>query len=130
MPAFNQSSSGLPGLLLVISVIVMYALSATPAISNDNTEKSQLLALQTRVQLLEREIQALKSSTNHTSHDDSRTGADGNKVLILAQDRLTLKAGRSTLQLSKDGTITLTGIRFDINTTQDVDLRGSKISDN
>ena len=54
----------------------------------------------------------------------------GKKTLIAAADELSLKAGKASIVLTKNGDIMINGRVIDIKATNDVVIKGSKVNNN
>jgi type VI secretion system secreted protein VgrG len=57
-------------------------------------------------------------------------GAKAKKILIEAEDEITLKVGEATLTMKKSGDVTVDGKAIDVKGSGDVKLKGSKTSVN
>ncbi|MDP8568513.1 hypothetical protein [Methylophilus aquaticus] len=101
--------------------------ASMPALAENS---AQIIALQNKVNALEKELLIIKSLLNqNASSEDTDTRTD-KEITLSALDKLTLKVGKSSLELSKNGRVTLNGTVFDVKTTQDTEIRGSKIRNN
>lgn len=90
----------------------------------------QITTLQNRVNALEQELIMLKTLLKQNATYEKSDTRIEREVTLSAQDKLTLKVGKASLELSKNGRVTLNGAVFDIKTTQDTEIRGSKIQNN
>lgn len=100
---------------------------STPVLADDS---AQITALQNRVNALEKELLVIKSLLNQNASSEEADTRTDKEITLSALDKLTLKVGKSSLELSKNGRVTLNGTVFDIKTTQDSEIRGSKIRNN
>lgn len=98
-----------------------------PALAEDS---SQIIALQKRVIALEKELLSIQSLLRQNAAKEHNGAPTAREVTLSALDKLTLTVGQSSLALSKNGRVTLNGTVFDVKTTQNQDLSGSKINDN
>ncbi|HSI45140.1 MAG TPA: hypothetical protein VK950_03095 [Methylophilus sp.] len=116
--------------IAICMLTLICLLSSKPGLADDASQSAQLLTLQNKVSALEKELFTIKSMLNQSNRSDGISASDNNKIVISAPDKLILKSGRSSLELSKNGSITLTGVRFDVKTTEDQQMHGTKINDN
>lgn len=101
--------------------------ASMPALADDS---AQITALQNKVNALEQELILIKTMLNqNSSNEDSDTRPD-REITLSARDKLTLKVGKSSIELTKNGRITMNGSVFNVKSTQDTEIRGSKIRDN
>jgi type VI secretion system secreted protein VgrG len=61
---------------------------------------------------------------------DNLTITGKKKVLITAQDEITLKCGSASIILKKNGDIQISGNKINIKGSGDVQIKGSKIAQN
>jgi type VI secretion system secreted protein VgrG len=52
------------------------------------------------------------------------------KVVIEAMDEITIKTGKSSILLKKDGTISINGKNISIKASGDITMKGKKINEN
>ena len=117
-------------LIAACTLTLICLLSSKPVLADDASQNAQIVALQNKVNALEKELFTIKSMLNQSNRSEGISASDNNKMVISAPDKLILKSGRSSLELSKNGNITLTGVRFDVKTTEEQQMHGTKINDN
>ena len=101
--------------------------ASMPALAENS---AQIIALQNKVNALEKELLIIKSLLNQNASSEDTDMRTDKEITLSALDKLTLKVGKSSLELSKNGRVTLNGSVFDVKTTQDTEIRGSKIRNN
>lgn len=116
-------------LLTRFILFFFYALSSHTILAEETIQSPQIIELQNKVKVLEMELLAIKALLNERTANQSLVVLENDKT-ISAPDRLILKSGKSMLELTKGGKITLKGVSFDIKTEQDQQVRGSKIMNN
>lgn len=114
--------------LVLICLLACSCLSASmPLMADDST---QITALQNKVNALEQELILIKTMLNQNSSNEDIDTHQDREIMLSARDKLTLKAGKSSIELTKNGRITMNGSVFNVKSTQDSEMRGSKIKDN
>lgn len=101
--------------------------ASMPVLADDS---AQITALQNKVHALEQELIVIKRllKQNNTNMDSDMHPE--RELILSAKDQLTLKAGKSSIVLDKNGRITLNGSVFDVKTTQETEISGTKIIQN
>ncbi len=124
MQAFKQFNA-IPLARLTLACSFLYA--SMPALADDS---AQITALQNKVNALEKELIVIKRllKQNNTNMDSDMHPE--RELILSAKDQLTLKAGKSSIALHKNGRITLNGSVFDVKTTQETEISGTKIIQN
>jgi hypothetical protein len=113
-----------------LTLVLFYALTSAAASTNDEILAMQVAALQSKVIELQQELAALKSIVNKPSSNLTIDDSSNRETIISDRNKLILKAGKSSLELTKDGDIRLTGRVFNVNTSNNQEIRGSKIKEN
>lgn len=124
MQAFKSHSIVSVAVYLVTGSVLFVSM---PALADDS---AQITALQNNVHALEQELIAIKrllKQNNTTIESDMHLERE---LILSAKDQLTLKAGKSSIVLHKNGRITLNGSVFDVKTTQETEISGTKIIQN
>lgn len=128
MPIFKPTCDRLHAMTFWLTIAGLSLLSS-PAIAEDVTQTAQIKILQAKVEQLEEDLASLKLLVKQSGLSTSGA-AFPDKATLSAPNSVSLHAGKSSLTLSGDGTVTITGKRLDVKTTQDQPIRGSKINDN
>lgn len=116
------------GLVLLVTTSPLLGASVTHA--DQITDSAKIAALQQQVNVLEKTLLEMKTQCSLLSQTQSAHKLQQDKLSLTAKDQLTLHAGQSRLVLNSDGTITLTGVKFNVQTKQQMPISGSKIMNN
>ncbi|MBJ6765054.1 type VI secretion system tip protein VgrG [Myxococcaceae bacterium JPH2] len=65
---------------------------------------------------------------NHAAKDAYAVSAK--EIALVAEDQFTLKVGKATIQVKKNGDVVISGAKFEFTADGDVIIKGSKISEN
>lgn len=103
-----------------------------PEISSaaDEALADKVTMLQKEVNELQLELTNLKAILKKLDDKSNVINQLRRETIILDQDKLTLKSGYSSIELTKEGNINLKGKAFNVHTSSGQDVNGSKINGN
>lgn len=111
----------------IASLILLSLHSLTLSAANDGAPTQREALLEKRIQTLEAELNQLKQAVMQLTSDKAPLRKE---ITLEAYDQITLKTGKSLIDLRKNGAITLSGDTINVKSSNDISIKGSKIQSN
>lgn len=111
----------------ITSLFIMSLHSPTLSAAKDGAPTQREVLLEKRIQMLEAELNQLKQTVMQLASDKAPLRKE---ITLEAFDQITLKTGKSLIDLRKNGSITVSGDTINVKSNSDIAIKGSKIQSN